>query len=443
MPERTATGFDSTAPEIKVPEPIVMSRAGSLQDLPSYDMSKPSSNSTSNSSTTPSTIVMASQRPSRFSGNVVVPPRPSSSPAQRRKSNDDASPPPGGILSAPLLAWVQKNRETRRRLQLQQEAEEQIRKIAHAEGMTRHHHHHHHHQNHHPYPTSSSNTIGSMESADNDSTDENFRIGTQHLSKSGEGMTAELDLGSSDDDDDDEYMIPPVRIHPESHSVQAAALESDDGAPDSSPPRGGNQEFKTPDYILTPEQMHHIAKHVLPKTIAYCQWRRLYSLNRDGDSFDGCLRIISHAARTLLVVRTTKGAVFGGYADSPWRPMELARFYGSAQACLFSVKEKEEEPSGVPMVHQVEHKNPKSAGGLLNVYRWSGKNRYIQVCDTSTKMLAFGGGGSDGAFGLCIQEDFQTGSTGPCDTFDNAPLCDESTFKVVDVEIWEFLTGVF
>ena len=85
-------------------------------------------------------------------------------------------------------------------------------------------------------------------------------------------MTAELDLGSSDDDDDDEYMIPPVRIHPGSHSVQAAALESDDGTPDSSPPRGGNQDIITPDYILTPEQMHHIAKYVLPKTIAYCQW---------------------------------------------------------------------------------------------------------------------------------------------------------------------------
>ena len=416
MAERRTTDFDSsTAPEIKVPEPIVMSRAGSLQDLPLYETSKPSSNNNS------STVIMASQRPSRFSGNVPPPPRPSSSP-QRRKSNDDGAAPSstGGILSAPL-AWVQKNRETRRRLQLQHEAEEQIRKIAVAEGMTRHHHHHHHH------PTSST-TTGSLESVENDSADENFKIGTQHLSKSGEGMTAELDLGS-DDEDDDEYMIPPVRIHPEPEMVVKDVEESGDGPPDS--PRKHN-EFKTPEYLLTPEQMHQIAIHVLPKTIAYCQWRRLYSLNRDGDSFDGCLRIIANVARTLVVVRTTKGAVFGGYADSPWRPMELARFYGSAQACLFSVKEP-----GVPM-DQVE--NPKS---LLNVYRWSGKNRYIQVCDTSSKMLAFGGGGSDGAFGLCIQEDFQTGSTGPCDTFDNAPLCPESTFKVTDVEIWEFLTGVF
>jgi hypothetical protein len=58
-------------------------------------------------------------------------------------------------------------------------------------------------------------------------------------------------------------------------------------------------------------------------------------------------------------------------------------------------------------------------------------------------MFAFGGGGDDGAFGLAVEEDFQRGSTGHCDTFDNEPLCDEENFKIVDLEIWEFLTGVF
>lgn len=183
--------------------------------------------------------------------------------------------------------------------------------------------------------------------------------------------------------------------------------------------------------------MHQIAIHVLPRGIAYCPWRRVYSLSRDGDSFDGCLRIISDVPRTLLVIRTTRGAIFGGYADSPWRSVEMgnARFYGSAQACLFSVKN--------PYLSSSTNGGLKSPSSLLNVYPWSGKNRYIQLCDMSSKMLAFGGGGVDGAFGLCIQEDFQTGSTGPCDTFDNAPLCDQDTFEIVDVEFWEFMTGVF
>jgi hypothetical protein len=342
--------------------------------------------------------------------------------------NDD-----GSFLLSPL-AWVQKSRERRRREYLQHQAEEQLRKIAEAEGFTR---NGEDGNNHVSLPSSgsggssyrygNSNNYGHHDSNDatgNENADDAVKIGTQHLSKSGEGMTAELDWDL--DENEDDLLIPKVRIHPEPQLINNTS-EGDTVSPNKA-------DFKAPAYILTPEQMHQIAIHVLPKTIAYCQWRRVYSLNRDGDSFEGCLRNVSHVARSLMVVRTTRGAVFGGYADSPWRPtgMGSARFYGSALACLFSVKDPEKFVEGI--------KSPKN---LLNVYRWSGKNRYIQLCDSSSKMLAFGGGGSDGAFGLCVQEDFQSGSTGACDTFDNAPLCDQETFEIVDVEFWEFLTGVF
>eukprot|EP00536_Pseudo-nitzschia_multiseries_P019235 jgi/Psemu1/328977/estExt_fgenesh1_pg.C_41800001 len=167
-------------------------------------------------------------------------------------------------------------------------------------------------------------------------------------------------------------------------------------------------------------------------------WRRLYGLGRDGDSFEGCLRIIGAVKRTLMVVRTTKGDIFGGYADAPWHSRKAnatAHFYGSASSCLFSFNSTLTEFS--------RSSSPDDAS--INVYRWTGKNRYIQVCDVSSKMLAFGGGGDKGAFGLCLQEDFQRGTTGHCDTFDNDPLCSshDRTFDIVDVEFWEFLTGVF
>ena len=53
-------------------------------------------------------------------------------------------------------------------------------------------------------------------------------------------------------------------------------------------------------------------------------------------------------------------------------------------------------------------------------------NRYFQLCDNAHKRLAVGGGGSE--FGLCVEQDFQTGSTGRCHTFNNDPLCDQETF---------------
>lgn len=231
--------------------------------------------------------------------------------------------------------------------------------------------------------------------------------------------------------------------------------------------------------ILTPTQMHQIARHVLPKGIASCQWKRLYSLVQDGDSFDVCLHYAQHDARTLLVVRTTRGAVFGGYAGEAWCP-KVEGYYGKSDSCLFSFLEEEGEEdksccenvdplgpssiaktpvrsnrrSNLPQSPPVFHRRPKKSlldednsyeASLppIKVYRYTGVNRYIQYCDANKKMMAFGGGGEEGSFGLCVEEEFQGGSTGPCDTFDNEPLCDQENFKIVDVELWGFLSGQF
>lgn len=232
------------------------------------------------------------------------------------------------------------------------------------------------------------------------------------------------DHDNSDDANDDEFPIPEVR-------VDMVAGDDDPNNP----------------FILTSDQMHQVASHVLPKTVAFCRWRRLYGLGRDGDSFEGCLRIIGSVQRTLLVVRTSRGSIFGGYAESPWHSQAQygdARFFGSAAACLYSFSSSSSSSCSSaskgtsPGTTKTSHPTTP-----INVYKWTGKNRYIQLCDLSHKMIAFGGGGDDGAFGLCVQEDFQRGSTGPCDTFDNEPLCDEDNFDIVDVEFWEFLTGVF
>lgn len=437
------TWVDDPAAAIDIPEPMVMQRADDLsKGYISYvgSMAKPGRiikskrtalASSPNGDNTTDTVRGASFHSYAQSHNIQ-----SQKPLPQTTGRGNTDENSGGFLSAPL-AWVQRQRELRRRLQLQQEAEEQLRKIAEAELIRR-----NGDSSVSTYSNGGSGAGGAGSRggknpycnsslpgnwfSGNDSSDEELKIGTQQLSKSGEGMTAELTL--DDDDEEDDYVVPMVRILAEPRLMKAP---SDDSI--ESP---WKSDSKSQTYILTPEQMHQIAVHVLPRGIAYCPWRRVYSLSRDGDSFDGCLRIISDVPRTLLVIRTTRGAVFGGYADSPWRSVEMgnARFYGSAQACLFSVKDPDQS---------FTNSHGESPSNLLNVYPWSGKNRYIQLCDMSSKMLAFGGGGADGAFGLCVQEDFQTGSTGPCDTFDNAPLCDQDTFEIVDVEFWEFMTGVF
>ncbi|CAB9521206.1 TLDc [Seminavis robusta] len=294
--------------------------------------------------------------------------------------------------------------------------------------------------------------------------------------------------------------------------------------------------------ILTPLQMHQIARHVLPKGIAACQWKCIYSLARDGDSFDVCLHYARNDRKTLLVVRTTRGAVFGGYAGETWTRNGEAHYYGNNETCLFTFEEKKPDtlpptepevvlpedppkeattceqggsngrhkdtadgnsptreerenirplesdvkvtltptryerltrsgtfpvtkdgnlpvtrarstiaaPLSPPLVHRpkkslVDDDEDSYEASLppIRVYKYKGVNRYIQYCDANRKMLAFGGGGVEGSFGLCVQREFQLGSTGHCDTFDNEPLCEQESFKIVDVELWGFLTGQF
>lgn len=197
-------------------------------------------------------------------------------------------------------------------------------------------------------------------------------------------------------------------------------------------------------HILSMDEMQQIACNVLPRGIVYCPWTRLYCLARDGDSFDACLRLIGAEKQTLVVVRTKRNEVFGGFADSPWQQSATqtgAHYFGGPNACLFrfdKVSASSETKSAE--CHQCDDK-PRFT--VIRTYKWAGANRYVQLCDPTHKMIAFGGGGDDGAFGLCIEQDFQIGSTGPCATFDNEPLCEHGCFDVVDMEVWGFLIGQF
>ena len=260
--------------------------------------------------------------------------------------------------------------------------------------------------------------------------------------------------------EDDISWIPPVRwVEERPAKNNNNACPSPSREPPASPSNNVDPNKPVP-LILTPEQMHDIARYVLPKGIAFCRWKRHYSLVRDGDSFLQCLRLCGTEPRTLLVVKTTHGDIFGGYADTAWdRPQQTnATFFGSAQACLFSFSIKDDDDNGSGSGNG-KPPLPSDNGDKINngtktnvkpntkirVFHWTGANRYIQFTDTSEhrRMLAFGGGGRQGTFGLCVEQDFQQGSTGHCDTFDNLPLCDQENFNILDLEIWGFLTGQF
>ena len=141
-----------------------------------------------------------------------------------------------------------------------------------------------------------------------------------------------------------------------------------------------------------------------------------------------------------MVIKTDDNQIFGGYADSPWRPFNC-NYYGSAQASLWTFAQQRPTNQGLDLSGSVklEPVDPNK----VKVFKWTGINRYIQYCDVTHRILAFGGGGDAGSFGLCVEKEFQKGTTGPCATFGNDPLCDKEHFRILDLEIWGFMVGKF
>ena len=224
-------------------------------------------------------------------------------------------------------------------------------------------------------------------------------------------------------------------------------------------------ELKTCPHILTQELMYDISQKGLPSTCQSRTWKRLYSLSRDGDSFDIFLDRVKDHKATLIVIRTSNDMILGGFADSTWerqKGFDGRTFFGGGQSFLFSVKSKydlndtneyksEEEYLGPSNdVAQVNDIEVEAGADRLNIYKWTGANGYNQLLCYNNSRIAMGGGGESGAFGLCIENYFCKGSSGACDTFGNPPLGEirssngdfgllENYFEVIEMDVYGFI----
>lgn len=373
--------------------------------------------------------------------------------AATSSSTDDnkggAAAPIPKVLLAPITGawgWIQKQNQKQKQKHLNQLAEEQVEILKQA-------------QKNDPnidfaVMEENCNTNNSNSNNDAYATPPNSQC---KLEAEAEAAVAHESSRIENEEDDDISWIPAVRIAEE-------RIKRDFMPSPRSSRTGNNNNSASPNnstttdptkpvpMILSQEQMNDIARHVLPKGIAFCRWNRLYSLTRDGDSFFQCLRLCGNEPKTLVVIKTTRGAILGGYADAPWELRSAhshGAFHGSASAALFSFSidnndKDDNNKNASGKGSKASKTNPKCSTNL-KVFHWTGANRYIQYTDSTDgrRMLAFGGGGQEGAFGLSVEQDFQFGSTGPCDTFGNLPLCDQENFNIMDMEIWSFLTGQF
>jgi len=195
--------------------------------------------------------------------------------------------------------------------------------------------------------------------------------------------------------------------------------------------------------LLNMDMMRQL-RHAMPSSTQLKIWKRVYSLARDGDVFQTFLSSVAGNRQTLLVVQTSTGEIFGGFAEVHWGKLALrtdGSYHGTGRSFLFSFDSAEHALQDIVTSPSTVVLPDESSEGHVTIHPWQGVNEYSILCSTlDGGRLAMGGGGEDASFGFCVQDHFTKGSSGACATFGNkGPLSSTEHFDIVDFEVYSFV----
>lgn len=137
----------------------------------------------------------------------------------------------------------------------------------------------------------------------------------------------------------------------------------------------------------------------------------------------GGLSSISDAG-LVIAIKDESDNVFGAFVNEKLRPQQ--HYYGSGECFLWKTTSA-----------------PKEEDRTVEKYRWTGKNDYMVLSEST--FLSVGGG--EGKFGLWIDGALEKGVSSSCPAFDNEVLCDgkargkgrtdgEGSFECYGLEVW-------
>ncbi|KAF8890834.1 TLD-domain-containing protein [Gymnopilus junonius] len=190
----------------------------------------------------------------------------------------------------------------------------------------------------------------------------------------------------------------------------------------------GRRAATTP--VVTSELANMIRSYLPALSRLPRSWTLIYSLDQDGISLNTLYtRCEAHATRRpapgevlsnntamLVAVRDADGGIFGAWVAEGVRLNKGKGYFGGGESFLWKYRD-----------------------GVLKVFKCTGKNNYIALCVPES--ISFGGG--DGHYGLYLDESLFDGSSAPCPTFNNEPLCSPGprkgasvAFECVGLEVW-------
>jgi len=198
-------------------------------------------------------------------------------------------------------------------------------------------------------------------------------------------------------------------------------------------------------------------------------WKCVYSMTRDGVSFNHLLTLLHDRPCSLLLIKDMAGTCFGGFASVPIvsNGQALNQYYGTGECWVFTVQKHKEERPPPPLLQQsslprIQEKEQPSATAASNqsassavsssspsssssssssdsvpsdciVYRWSGLNDFFLFTGANPAFLAMGGGS---AYAWRLDADFRFGQSGPCETFQSPVLASGTDFEAILFEVW-------
>ncbi|XP_051513122.1 MTOR-associated protein MEAK7-like [Myxocyprinus asiaticus] len=144
-------------------------------------------------------------------------------------------------------------------------------------------------------------------------------------------------------------------------------------------------------------------------------WRLLFSTNLHGESFTRLVGNCKGQGPTVLLIKDTKGHIFGGFASQSWEVKP--QFQGDSRCFLFSV---------FP---------------FMRVFTCTGYNNHYMYLNQGQQTMpnGLGMGGQHGYFGLWLDSDFGHGHSRArprCTTYGSYQLSGEEDFKVDTLEVW-------
>lgn len=144
-------------------------------------------------------------------------------------------------------------------------------------------------------------------------------------------------------------------------------------------------------------------------------WRLVFSTHLHGESFTRMVTGLIKRGPTLLLIKDTKGHVFGGFASQDWEMKP--QFQGDSRCFLFTV-------------------NPS-----LRVYNTTGYNQHCMYLNQNQQTMpnGLGMGGQHNYFGLWLDCDFGRGHSRArpkCTTYGSPQLSADENFTLDTVEVW-------